>query len=67
MANDKLTLTSHINRLTERVSELERDFNQANADRLRHLQEANAAEEAANSIKREAEAAARQHNKQVSV
>lgn len=67
MANDKLTLTKHVERLTERVGELERDFNQVNADRLKHLEEANAAEELANSAKREAEAATRKHSKEVTL
>lgn len=66
MANDKLTLTKQVERLTDRISELERDFNQVNADRLKHLEEANAAEELANSATRDAEAATRKHNKEVS-
>lgn len=65
MANDKLTLIKTVERLSERVSELERDFNQVNADRLKHLEEANAAEELANSAKRDSEAAGRKHSKEV--
>ena len=36
-----------------------------NADRLRHLEEANASEELANKVKREAEASERKHNNEV--
>jgi len=40
-------------------------FLQVNDDRVRHLQEAKDAEELANSVKREAEAKDRKHNKEV--
>lgn len=40
---------------------------QVNDDRVRHLQEAKDAEELANSVKREAEAKDRKHNKEVSL
>ena len=40
---------------------------QVNEDRVRHLQEANNAEELAANVKREAEAAERKHNKEVRV
>lgn len=66
-ANEKLKMTKEMDRLSERLSGLERDFTQANEDRLRHLEEANTSEESAIAAKREAETAVRKHNKEVSV
>ncbi|XP_067948663.1 sodium channel and clathrin linker 1-like [Watersipora subatra] len=65
LANEKLTMSRDNDRLTERLSALQKDFKEVNEDRLRHLQEAHNSEELANSMRREAEAAERKHSKEM--
>lgn len=65
MDNDKLKLQKELDRISERLSTLQKDFDEINNDRLKHLEAANAAEELANTVKRESEAATRKHNKEV--
>ena len=64
-ANDKLRLDKDIERLTERLASLQKDFDSVNADRVRHLEESRLMEEKMNTAKREGEAAARKHTKEV--
>ncbi|KAF6041452.1 SCLT1 [Bugula neritina] len=65
LSNDKLMLNKEIEHLAERLTALQKDFDKVNDDRVRHLQEAKDAEELANSVKREAEAKDRKHNKEM--